>query len=545
MLIIAIIIYYLSERKSQKLRLEQAEREIQRQAQTNEMKLRFFTNISHDFRTPLSLIITPLEAYLNDKEKNPDVKFFTPIYRNAVRLLNLINQILDFRKLDMYGETLNLSNGDIVSFVKEVCASFSMFADGNNVQLSFHSSMTVLNMAFDMDKLSKILMNLLSNAFKHTPQGGKVFVNMYSDGNDSIQISVMDYGCGVPDKDKEKIFERFYQNKYDNAANMGCGIGLHIVREYVALHNGSVKVSDNNPSGAIFTVTLPIARTETNGGQLREVSQVIEATKSECASPDHKHTIMLVEDNEEFLDFLHQSLSEEYHVLKASNGEDALTILKGSSVVDIVISDVMMDKMDGFELCGRIKTDLQFSHIPVILLTAKSMVEDEIQGLEVGADDYITKPFNLSVLRLRIQSILKSQGRYRKMFKNKVDISPSEITITSLDEQFLSKALAIVEDNIANSDFSVEDLSSALGIHRAHLYRKLSGITGKTPIEFIRLIRLKRAKQYLNQSQMYISEIAYAVGFNSPKLFTKYFKEEFGMSPRDYQCAHSSLDHDS
>jgi len=215
--------------------------------------------------------------YIKYMQNNPDVKFFTPIYRNAVRLLNLINQILDFRKLEVYGETLNLANGDIVSFVKEVCASFSTFAEGNDVQLTFSSTMPSLNMAFDMDKLSKILMNLLSNAFKHTPQGGKVFVIVTADSNETLHISVMDYGCGIPDKDKERIFERFYQNKCDNAATMGCGVGLHIVKEYVTLHKGTIKVTDNNPTGSIFTISLPITHTDTQSKPFQSQNWPIEA----------------------------------------------------------------------------------------------------------------------------------------------------------------------------------------------------------------------------------------------------------------------------
>lgn len=386
------------------------------------------------------------------------------------------------------------------------------------------------------------MMNLLSNAFKHTPRGGKVYVDMGIGYDGRLDISVMDYGCGIPDADKERIFDRFYQNKCDNAANMGCGVGLHIVREYVALHNGSIKVTDNTPHGAVFTVSLPVvmAVVDVNGDDRAGTDLVLQEAEANCCDevPVDKHSIMIVEDNHEFIDFLYQSLSDEYNVLRAPNGEEAIAMLDDLSV-DIVISDVMMDRMDGLELCRRIKTTLQYSHIPVILLTAKSMVEDEIQGFKVGADDYITKPFNLSVLKLRIQTILRSREQYCQNFKNKAEINPSEITITSLDEQFIAKALSIVEENMSNTDFSVEDLSAALSIHRAHLYRKLSGITGKTPIEFIRLIRLKRAKQYLEKSQMYISEIAYAVGFNSPKLFAKYFKEEFGMSPRDYQNSHN------
>lgn len=535
--IIGLVIYQLSERKNHRLRLEQAEKEMQRQYQINEMKLRFFTNISHDFRTPLTLIITPLEAYLNNKKNNPDVKFFTPIYRNAVRLLNLINQILDFRKLEVCGDSLNLSNGDVVRFVDEICSSFTIFAEDSNVTLNFSSNVNSLQMAFDRDKLSKILMNLLSNAFKHTPKSGIVNVCVTSCENSTVRISVSDNGPGVADSEKNKIFDRFYQNKCDNSANMGSGVGLHIVREYVRLHDGDVSVADNPDGGAVFTVVLPIRQVENVESEPQEKpvgdSDGIDIKMQEGGS---RQTILLVEDNVEFLDFLQQSLDDEYNVLRATDGILALEVLKNNNV-DIVISDIMMDNMDGLELCGRIKNDMNLSHIPVILLTAKSMIDDEITGLETGADDYITKPFSLSVLKARIQSILRARERYRKKFNVKTDVKPSEIAITPLDQQFLTKALAAVEERIADASFSVEDLSDALGMHRANLYRKLHSLTGKSPIEFIRVIKLRRACQYLEKSQMYISEIAYAVGFNSPKLFAKYFKDEYGMSPREYKQA--------
>lgn len=535
--VIAVCFFYFTERQRQKLRLQQAEKEMERQHQLNEVKLRFFTNISHDFRTPLTLIITPLEYYLSNKENNPDVKFFTPIYKNAVRLLNLINQILDFRKLEVCGIALTRSNGNVVAFIKEVCSSFTIFAEDSDIKLEFSSDVPHLNMAFDKDKVSKIMMNLLSNAFKHTPAGGKVYVRLNVE-DDRLRISVIDTGSGIPDSDKTLIFDRFYQNKVDNAANMGCGIGLHIVKEFVTLHKGTVEVTDNTPSGAIFTVTLPIVDADAdNKLPPVDVSEQVGETENEAFEKcDTKHkicTLLLVEDNEEFLGFLAHSLENEYKILKAADGMEAIKIIENSDI-DMVVSDVMMDGMDGLELCRRIKTDLRYSHIPVILLTAKAMVEDEIQGFEVGADDYVTKPFNLSVLKLRIQSLIKDRDKYHVKFKDKAEVKPSEITITSLDEQFMSQAISVVEENMSNPEFSVEDLSAHMGLHRTHLYRKLLGITGKTPVEFIRIIRLKRACQYLEQSQMYISEIAYKVGFNSPKLFSKYFKMEFNISPKDY-----------
>ncbi|MDE6331652.1 MAG: response regulator, partial [Muribaculaceae bacterium] len=541
-LVIAAIFLYLNDRQKQKLRIIQAEKEMLRQHQLNEMKLRFFTNISHDFRTPLSLIITPLESYMSSHHDNDSRHLLEPVHRNAVRLLNLVNQILDFRKLEVTGMPLHLSYGDIVSFIKEICSSFTLFSEDSGITLTTTSEIAVLNMYFDKDKISKIMMNLLSNAFKYTGSGGFVNVTVSKHDDSSMRITVADSGKGIPDYDKTRIFDRFYQSGDTPHTTMGCGIGLHIVKEFVMLHKGSVDVGDNNPCGTVFTVILPVnlsarstetesSAAHTSGDSGQTVIEIPGFKTSETAG--EKATIMLVEDNADFIEFMARSLSDEYNVVKAVNGKDALEKLNENSI-DIIISDVMMDEMDGLELCDYVKSDIHNSHIPFILLTARSLAEDEMKGLESGADDYITKPFSLPILRQRIARLLEESRRSRDRFRRIPDIAPSEVTITSLDEQFLSEAIKTVEANMADPDFSVEMLSNSLGMHRTHLYKKLSGITGKTPIEFIRLIRLKRAVQYLVKSQLYISEIAYKVGFNNPRLFSKYFKEEFNMTPREY-----------
>lgn len=537
LLIIILVILYFIEKQRQQLRLNLAQAEIVRQHQLNEMKVRFFNNISHDLRTPLTLILTPLEAYLDNNRESKDIKLFTSIYKNAQRLFSLINQILDFRKLETHGITLNLSNGDIVAFIKDICSSFAQYAEDTHIELKFSSTESECNMMFDKDKVEKIMMNLLSNAFKYASKAGEVRVELTKlDG--ILQISVIDNGCGIPDNEKQAVFQRFYQSQADKATHTGCGIGLHIVKEFVTLHHGNIEVKDNQPTGSIFIVTLPIERMseeeELEVSPKNSTEPVIQEGVTNTDQTENRGTtILLVEDNEEFLGFLADSLAGSYHILCAANGIKALSIME-SNPVDLIVSDIMMDEMDGLKLCQLVKSDIRYSHIPVILLTAKAMVEDEIQGLKVGADDYIIKPFNLSILKLRINNLLKDREASHLTFKTKIDINPSEITITSLDEQFLSQAIAIVEENMADPEFSVEDLSRKLGIHRTHLYRKLYGITGMPPIEFIRSIRLKRACQYLRKSQMYVSEIAYAVGFNSPKLFSKYFKQEFNMSPKEY-----------
>lgn len=384
------------------------------------------------------------------------------------------------------------------------------------------------------------MMNLLSNAFKYNENSGTVMVNITSN-EDNVNISVSDTGKGIPDSDKPHIFERFYQSGNRHHATMGCGIGLHIVREFVQMHEGTVVVEDNEPRGTRFIVSLPIKRTLDNSeneqtpDQNGEIStdSNLEIPAVEDKTNDDKPTILLVEDNVDFIDFMAKALSSDYRVLKANNGKEALDILNHDTV-NIIISDVMMDQMDGLELCHAVKSDINTSHIPVILLTARTLAEDEMKGLESGADDYITKPFSMPILRQRINRLLDENRKSRDKFRRIPDISPSEITITPLDEQFLSDTIRIVEENMTNPDFSVEMLSANLGMHRTHLYKKLSCITGKTPIEFIRLIRLKRAAQYLAKSQLYISEIAYKVGFNNPRLLSKYFKEEYNMTPREY-----------
>lgn len=538
--VLTVIIYYFMDRQKQKLRVLQAEREVSRQHQLNEMKLRFFTNISHDFRTPLSLIITPLESYLsahNDSETSRSLK---PVLKNAVRLLNLVNQILDFRKLDVTGIPLHLSYGDIVSYVRDICASFNLFSEDTGIELIINSDIKSLNMYFDKDKISKIMMNLLSNAFKYNENSGTVMVHISATEND-VFIAVSDTGKGIPDTDKPHIFDRFYQSGNRQHTTMGCGIGLHIVREFVQMHEGSVSVEDNKPSGTKFIVKLPIKSTLYNGEDKqpseREAAlpsnESLEIPAVEERSTVDKPTILLVEDNVDFIDFMDQALSGDYRVLKANNGKEALEVLNHDTV-NIIISDVMMDQMDGLELCHAVKSDINISHIPVILLTARTLAEDEMKGLESGADDYVTKPFSMPILRQRINRLLDENRKSQDKFRRIPDIAPSEITITPLDEQFLSETIRIVEENMSNPDFSVEMLSTNLGMHRTHLYKKLSCITGKTPIEFIRLIRLKRAAQYLAQSQLYISEIAYKVGFNTPRLLSKYFKEEYNMTPREY-----------
>jgi DNA-binding response OmpR family regulator len=532
--------------------LHQIELEAQRNHEIDDMKLRFFTNISHELRTPLTLIISPLENVIktitNDEQKNK----LEMVHRNALRLLNLVNQLIDFRKLDVQGHQINLSCGDIIIYIKNMCSSFAELSEKKNIRLTFYSSIDELQMEFDEDKIGKIMMNLLSNAFKFTNEGGRVEVHVNllplsdEDNQEKLEIRVADTGIGISDEEKEKIFERFYQVKQsDDHKFGGSGIGLHMVKEFVLLHKGTVEVHNNAGKGSIFVVTIPVNRKSEEGKKFvvaEGKAQVINEKTEDLAETSDANTeasaspvILVVDDNDDFRTFMKESLKSEFVIQEARNGKEAWESIL-DSLPDMIISDVMMPEMDGNELCRLVKSDVRTSHIPLILLTARTAEEHKLEGLETGADDYITKPFNFDILMLRIRKLMERRDTAQETFRKQIDVNPSEITITSLDEKLIQKAIKYVEDNIGSSnELSVEELSKHLGMSRVHLYKKLLSITGKTPIEFIRTIRLKRAAQLLRESQLNISEIAYQVGFNNPKYFSKYFKEEFGMLPSVYQ----------
>lgn len=531
----------LLNREREKFHIQQMEQEAAKNEEVNQMKFRFFTNISHELRTPLTLIISPLEELLVKESDEARKTVLQLMYRNARRLLALVNQLLDFRKGEMSGHQLSLSEGDIVSYIREICNSFLLMADNKHIQFSFFSGVECFPMAFDADKVGKIVMNLLSNAFKYTPDGGRVTVMMeyIEEENEWMEIKVSDTGIGIPDADKQHIFERFYQAAHKGMEETtGNGIGLSLVHDFVQLHGGSVEVFDNIGAGTVFVVRLPVRHVDVAAVLPEPLVVLPESEKTteamaEQTSRKEFPLLLVVDDNADFRMFMQHSLELQYRVKLASDGEEAWNMMQ-DELPDLVISDVMMPVMDGIELCRRIKADKRTAYMPVILLTARQAVEATVKGLEIGADDYVTKPFNMMVLVLRIRKLIE-QSRYRHATHAVIDPTPSDIVITSLDEKLIEKAIKYVEDNISRSNFSVEELSRGLGMSRVHLYKKLLQITGKTPIEFIRVIRLKRAAQLLRESQLHVSEVAYEVGFNSPRYFSRYFKEEFGMLPSEYQ----------
>ncbi|MCC8133684.1 MAG: helix-turn-helix domain-containing protein [Tannerellaceae bacterium] len=539
--LVSLCLYRRHSLRKAKMKLEYETEKIRstQQHEMDEIKLRFFTNISHEFRTPLTLILTPLEELLNKATEPEDRESLSIIERNARQLLLLVNQLLDFRKLDTHCHTLQESLGDIVQFVSEQAHQFTEMMGRKQIDFRFRTDLKHLYIYFDADKLAKIIMNVISNAYKFTPVHGKILFELSQTKDKKIKITISDNGIGIPEDALEKIFERFYQAHSNTKTNhQGSGIGLHLTKEFVQLHGGEIRAENIPGGGARFTILLPYkeeaVRNESPSG-MPEGDSRNAAVSPEENSPERNALpkLLLVDDNEDIRIFLSSKLKDHYKILQAEDGVAGLEIAL-KEIPDMILSDVMMPRMDGIEMSKFIKEDIRTSHIPIILLTAKSGEESKLEGLTAGADDYITKPFNFNILFIKMRNLIEAQKRKQTLFGEQIRIEPSKIAVSSLDKKLINKALEYTEANISNPDFSVEELSRELGMSRVHLYKKLSSLTGKTPIEFIRVIRLKRAAQLLEESQLTVSEIAYEVGFNNPKYFRKYFKEEFGVLPSQY-----------
>jgi signal transduction histidine kinase/ligand-binding sensor domain-containing protein/DNA-binding response OmpR family regulator len=532
------------ERTRMRFEVEHQRKEAERVQAMDEMKTKFFTNVSHEFRTPLTLILSPLEKIIKQVPDEEQKQQLNLVQRNAKRLLNLVNQLLDFRKIEVQEMKLHPAIGDIIAFSQDVCNSFMDIADKKNIRLSFLSNIEQLEIYFDKDKLEKILFNLLSNAFKYTQDGGDVNVVMtYSEPSNNevdgtVAIEVKDTGIGIPADKQEKIFERFFQTDVpESMVNQGTGIGLAITKEFVKLHNGVITIKSEPEKGTCFTVLLPAKKFYDPSVKPATISLPIEETEpiifEEGQKNKKKKTILIVEDNEDLRFYLKENLRREYHIEEAINGKEGWEKAKLLNP-DLVVSDIMMPIMNGIELAKKIKTETPTAHIPIILLSAMGSEEKQLEGLSVGVNDYITKPFTFEILASKIRNLVAQQKLLQKRFQSQIEVNPSEVTVTPVDEKFLKQALDIVEKHMDEPEFSVEDFSREMFMNRVTLYRKILSITGKTPLEFIRSIRLKRAAQLLEKSGMSIAEIAYEVGFNNPKIFSKSFKEEFNVSPSQY-----------
>ena len=536
-------------------------REAERAQAMEQMKTKFFTNVSHEFRTPLSLILAPLEKLMT--AENPgSAQYRTQLHliqRNARRLLSLVNQLLDFRRMEVQEMKVHLAAGDIVEFSRDIVLSFTDIAEKKNIELSFGANVERRELYFDRDKIEKILFNLVSNAFKYTPDNGKVSVSLeYLEAVENrmqalLVIEVKDTGIGIEKEKQELIFERFFQTDVpESMANQGSGIGLAITKEFVRLHQGTITVNSQPGQGSTFRVEIP-AQTLKDAHLPEQDSYAPDADMASGAVnappgqepaplPAKSHTregakefsVLVVEDNDDLRFYLKDNLQAKYHVIEAANGADGWekAVAEGPN---FIITDYMMPYMTGFELVRKLKTDPATAHIPVILLSAVANPQKQLEGMRLGANDYITKPFTFEILDAKIANLLAQQKLLQQKFQRQVEVNPAEIAITPVDEQFLKDALEVVEKQMDNPDFSVEQLSAALFMNRTTLYRKITAITGLTPLEFIRNIRLKRAAQLLQKSGRTIAEVAYEVGYNNPKLFAKLFKEQFNVTPSQYQ----------
>jgi signal transduction histidine kinase/ligand-binding sensor domain-containing protein/DNA-binding response OmpR family regulator len=544
-IIVSLVIFiyrFLVDRATFELRIKQELQERKHIEEISAMKVKFFTNLSHELRTPVSLIMLPIENILA-KNVDPTIKNnLTMVLRNAKRLLFIVNQLLDFRKLEVGEITYHPVLGDIVSFIKDVTLPFMDISQNKNIKLTVRSNVEELITSFDPNKLERILFNLLSNAFKFTGNKGTVEVSLQYDESQPLPIiiKISDTGIGIDKHKIDNIFKPFYQaDNQGSIADMGTGIGLSITFEFVRLHNGNIKVESEIDKGTTFIIELPMI--ENNAPDVKEdlpeeelVTQY-DNTKSQIidAIVKKNKTVLIVDDNDDFRFYLVENLRSLYNIIEANTGEIAFE-KANRFIPDIIVSDVTMPGMDGYELCEKLRKEVHTSHIPIILLTANIMDNDKIVGFEAGADDYITKPFNVGVLQARIRNLLSKKIEQRNS-NNEINSEITDVHLPSLDEKLLEKVIKITNEKMADTEFGVEELSKMIGMSSVYLNKKMSALTGKTTSEYVRSIRLRKAAQLLEKSDLTISEVAYEVGYNSPKYFSKYFKDEFGILPSEYR----------
>lgn len=526
----------------------------------SQMKFRFFTNVSHEFRTPLTLIIGSVQKLIGNKTELPeDVKEkHATIERNSSIMLRLINQLMDFRKMEQDKMALSVSQVDIVQILKDNHASFEEMMSNKNIQFTFSRGLEELIVWIDVDKIEKIVYNLLSNAFKFTNKGGQIDLTLLVQQEDVV-IQVKDNGMGIPKDIQTHIFERFYQGSKLKQPNYnGTGIGLSYSKGLAELHSGDIRFDSEEGNGSCFELHLqrgkahygtsdfyktPSVKPQSLGLFYPEVETVFRDVKEYAKTSGlvtHKHTMLIVEDNLDLLEFLADSFTEHYNVYRAENGVEGLGMVETYDI-DIIISDIAMPLKDGFELCHEIKMNEKISHIPVILLTAKIAPKDSIKGYQIGADAYVSKPFDINVLESHIAGVLKNRETLKQKFKKSIEIIPSEVTSTSADERFLNQLLTIVEDNISKDEFTVVQLSEAYGMNQVHINKKLKSLTGYTANAFIRSVRLKRACQLLKTGRYSVAEVTYEVGFSDLKYFRSCFKKEFKINPSEYVKQESGI----
>jgi signal transduction histidine kinase/DNA-binding response OmpR family regulator len=544
------IYYYLNYRMKQKQTLMEKEQ----QKQLSESKLQFFTDISHEIRTPLTLILGPIEK-LEENTKDEKALFtYKIIHQNALRILRLVNQLMDLRAVDKGKLKLKVEETPLEQFVGKIMDSFQELATTKQIEFNLVAEDSLPDVYIDRDCLDKVIFNLLSNAFKFTNKGGHIIVYLGIKEN-RVEIRVEDTGIGIAKEYQTQIFDRFYQVRGGKVnTKMGTGIGLHLSKMMIELHHGDISVESEPDKGSKFTIHLPLDKDvykpeefgATNGDatammvqpsfQLYEEAGEMEpdaGKKKEEKTPRHVQSILLVEDDVDILNYVDSELSSKYRIHRANNGKEGLSkALK--YVPDIIISDIVMPEMDGLTLCKVLKSNDKTCHIPIILLTAKTNVEQRIEGIEMGADSYIPKPFNLKHLETRIEKLLELRRKLKEKYGTDINREEAEIKVVSSDEKLFRKFNDKLREQISNPNLSVESISQELGLSRVHLNRRLKAITNESPGNYIRNFRLKQAALLLTNKKMSIAEVAYAVGFSSHAYFSNIFKEHFGISPSEY-----------
>jgi len=542
-------------------RTAELERKNVKIMEMDQMKTRFFSNVSHEFRTPLTLIISPLEDFLVDKElAAPKKDKLEMMHRNALRLLGLVNQLLDLSKIDAGSMKLAIMYYDLNKVLRLISRSFIPMAERNKIKYNIDIPEETLNCFFDRDKMEKILVNLLSNAFKYTPEHGEIICSVSSEdvrsGGDTryVQLKVKDTGPGIPAEQLEKIFDRFYQVEEGwKKETSGTGIGLSLTKELTALQHGEIRVESDPQKGSGFTVQLPVGKDHlkpheyvvVKNEEVEGQSMIIKCSISEnylkesddiyeFTGNNDRPIVLIVDDSQDIRRHIRESLNKDFIIKEAENGKEGLE--KTLAIIpDLVITDLMMPEMDGLEFCRKLKTDERISHIPVIMLTAKAEVEDKLEGLETGADDYITKPFNNKELILRTKNLIEQRNKLREKYTHQVSVEASENEVKSVDERFLEHARKVIEKNIGDCNFDVNSFYPEMAMSRMQLFRKLKALVNQTPSELIRNLRLQRAVQLMRQNFGNVAEITFEVGFNNLSYFAKCFKDKYGFLPSEYQ----------
>ncbi|RKE57128.1 two-component regulator propeller domain-containing protein [Sphingobacterium detergens] len=529
------------------LKLERIQRE--KNNYLNKVKMDFFTNVSHEFRTPLSLIMAPLEEILARPGLDRKLRrSHELIMRNTKRLFDMVNQLLDFRKTELGTRKLQVAKLDLVDLTAHVSHSFTPLSDKQHIDFTFIPTIDSLVCYIDRVAVESMLYNLLSNAFKYSAAGDSVRVELEANAREAI-IRVKDTGRGMAQEHLHRIFESFYQID-QKEMNLGSGVGLAFTKSLVDLHHGVINVSSELGQGSIFTIILPLADDvyaqdihsidpqETNWHQednklMAEEGSLDQEIATITTAEREKEVLMIVDDNREIVTYLAAYFRNNYTVITAFDGKEALGLLSDNHP-DAIISDVMMPEMDGLHFCKKIKQNIQTSHIPIILLTAKSEISQQLRGFEMGTDDYILKPFSIALLDAKVKTLLRTRDRLRNYYKNTREIEPEKLTFNQLDQGFLEKTIAIIESNLDEYNFSVEILSQELGMSRTNLYLKIKAITGDTVTAMIKRIRLKKAVELLRERKHSLSEIAYKCGFNTPSYFSTAFKQVYGCMPSEY-----------